>query len=236
MRPPPTPADAGHPQSDAGAAPDAAAPTAATPATGPLALWLLVQLAAVALAVLRVPLAARYPEPAERRAAHLVLATQVIAAGLLLPLLFRDRRTAVAVVASAWPFQLAAGYLAGMPPAALAWPAAFVTAWLAALACGAAQLRTPRAQAIGITIATLLALGGGVLRYLRLEFGRGVPEGTFTPESVSPLLSTLAAIEGSSTRTGWVLIATLLGSAALGAAARKILARTRHASPPATAL
>ena len=198
-----------------------------------MALWLVVQLSVVLMAVLRVPLAAQYPEPAERLAAHLLFGAQVVGAGLLFPYLLRDARCAVQVVASAWPFQLAAGYLAGMAPAALAWPASLVTAWLITLALYAALLRSPRSRALGVAAAALLTLGGGTLRYLRLEFASAgvdaAPAGGF--ENASPLLSTLAALDGLGTRPAWVLIATLASAALLALLAK---ARGRATTPPAS--
>jgi hypothetical protein len=231
MRLPQTTEDLGQPRAGAGGTPDVPNPAAA-PATGPLALWLAIQLAVVTLAVLRVPLAAQYPEPAERMAAHLVLGAQGVTAALLFPFLFRDTRTAAAVIAAAWPFQLAAGFLAGIAPADLASAAGYVTVWMLTLAACTPLLRTPRASAIGITIATLLTLGGAILRYLRLEFGGGVAEGQFTPESVSPLLSTFAAIEGSGPHSGWMLVAGVLCVAALTIGARRILSSRARRRPP----
>ena len=185
--------------------------------TGPLALWVALQLAAVGVAVLRVPLAAQYPEPAEGMAAYLVTGVQVVGAALLFPFLLRDGRNAAVIVASAWPFLLAAGYLAGRSPAELARPAVYITVWLAALAAWAPALKTRRARAAGVAVAGLLALGGAALRYLRLEFAAGHAGATLTPESASPLLSTWANLEGSSTPAGWIVV---LGVGGLGIAAR----------------
>src|SRR5688500_14317068 len=81
------------------------------PSTSPLACWLAIQLGVILLAVSGIPLAARYAEPAERLAAHWMMGAQVVAAGLLFPFLLRDVRNSVQVIATAWPFQLAAGYL-----------------------------------------------------------------------------------------------------------------------------
>src|SRR5215211_6686279 len=94
-------------------------PRERSPSTAPLLLWLLIQLGAILLAVLRVPLAAAYREPAEQLAPYLLFAVQVVAAGMLFPFLLRDWRTAVQVIATAIPFQLAAVYLAGLEPRAM---------------------------------------------------------------------------------------------------------------------
>src|SRR5688572_29419877 len=84
---------------------------AAPSTTGTLLIWLAIQLGATLLAALRIPLAAAYPEPAERLAVHVLLAVQVLAAGMLFPLLLRDWRSALQTIATAVPFQLAACYL-----------------------------------------------------------------------------------------------------------------------------
>lgn len=193
--------------------------------TSPLACWLAIQLGALLLAVSGFPLAAQYPEPAERVAAYLVMGTQVVAAGLLFPFLLRDARTSVQVIACAWPFQLAAGYLSAIGPGVLVWPAALVTAWLAALAACGSLLRTRRVQALGITVATLLTLGCAALRYLRLEFAADGAQPQLGPENVSPLLSTFAGLQGSSMRDAWILLAIVLVIATTFSAARRFAGR-----------
>ena len=194
--------------------------------TPPLVCWLAVQLGAALVAVSGIPLAAHYPEPAERLAAHWVMGAQVVTVGLLFPFLFRDLRTSVQVVASAWPFQLAAGYLSAVEPEVLVWPGALVTAWLGTLAACRALLRTARLQSIGVVVATLLTLGCAALRYLRLEFADASGRASlWRPEDASPLLSTFDGLEGFSTRPGWMLLTALIAVAAAFAAARRIRPR-----------
>lgn len=194
--------------------------------TAPLALWLALQLAAILIAVLRVPLAAQYPEPAEQMAIYLLSGTQVIAAGLMFPFFLRDGRCAVIIV-SGWPFLLAAGYLAGMTPTALLLPAAFISTWLATLALWATASRTPRERMTAAAMVSFLTLGGAVLRYLRLEFAVLQNPSGFRIESISPLLSTWAAVEQSNALPGWLLLAVLT----LAGVAMLVL-RTRHGSSP----
>lgn len=193
--------------------------------TGPLAVWLGLQLVATWVAVLRVPLAAHYPEPAEQMAAHLVTGTQVVAGALLFPFLFRSGHAAVQVIASGFPFLLAAGYLAGSAHKDLLWSAAMVSTWLLALALWAPVLRASRARMLGVAVASLLTLGAGLLRYVRIEFAGGGGEPAFGVESSSPLLSTWVAMEGSWAPAGWVLIAALVFSAV----AARLTSRFRQA-------
>ena len=102
-------------------------------ATAPLAVWLLIQLGVLALIVARVPLAAQFPIASERLAPRFVLGAQVVAGALLFPFLLRDIRIAAQIILSAIPFQLAAGYFAGINLRAMIWPALFVEGWLLTL-------------------------------------------------------------------------------------------------------
>jgi hypothetical protein len=180
----------------------------ATSSTGPLALWLASQLAVVALAAARVPLAAQYVHPAERLAPHLLLATQVVAAALLFPFLMRDVRTAVQIAAAAIPFQLGSAHLAGLGAMDVFRCCGFVEMWLLTLAVWATLLRTAASQMLVVAVAGCLTLGLGAVRYLRIEFGSGATGGLL--ESASPLLSTLAAVEGLPTNWGWITLGGLL--------------------------
>ena len=195
------------------------------PSTAPLALWLVLQLGVFALVVCQIPLAAQYAEPAETLAAHLLLGAQVVAAALLFPFLLRDARTAVQIIAAAWPFQLAAGYLAGMSLGAIVWPAVLVTAWLATLALSAPLLRSPRGAAAGTTLAVVLTVGLAALRYLRVEFGGGGAGPLAALEDVSPLLSTFQALEGFSPRRAWIPLALLLGLSIAAVSSRSLVGR-----------
>jgi hypothetical protein len=175
----------------------------------PLLLWISIQLLVTILAAARVPLAARYPEPAEQLAPHLLLGAQVVAAAVLFPFLLGGWRVAVKVVAVAIPFQLAAGLLAGFDVASLATSAAIVTLWIVALSLWAAVLRSEKSRAIGIALASCLTLGAGMIHYLRLEFDPA----TATPkafELASPLFTALGSIDASPPREGWILLISIL--------------------------
>jgi len=175
--------------------------------TGPLLLWLGIQLGVLALSAARVPLAAQYAEPAEWLAPHLLLSAQVIASGLLFPFILRNLRTSVQILATAIPFQLAAAYLAGLGAADVLQAAGFVQAWLVTLAIGVACLRSLSQQMLAVCAMSCLTLGGATLRYLNAEFGKGLIEPSLS--SASPLLTTLAAVEGTPTFHGWMTVACL---------------------------
>jgi hypothetical protein len=210
------------------------APTASEPtpvsrsSTFPLLLWLVLQLAAASLAAGRVPLAAKYPLDGERLAAHVLLSAQCIAGALLFPFLLRDWRTAAQVIASAAPFQVAAGLLSGAEWEALMAAIAVVDAWLVTIAIWSSCLPTPRSRMIGVAAASLLTLGGGLLGYLRMEFSasESIPTALHT---ALPLASTFTALDGQRPWGGWLLISlfSAAGLAVFFARARRTLSMER---------
>ncbi len=196
---------------------DSQIPAVPALSAAPLLLWLGLQLCVMFLAALRIPLAARYPAPAEQLAPQLLFSTQVVVAGLLFPFLLRDLRCTIQILATGWPFQLAAVYLSGGSAGEMNWATAFVGTWLITLAIWACLLRSTRTRMPGVCLANCLILGGGLLRYLRLEFA---PETRLSNpfETALPLPATLAALEGSSIWPGWLLVLALacLGLLLLG--------------------
>ena len=138
--------------------------------TGPLLPWLIIQLLALLLATARVPLAARYPQPAELLAAHVMVVVQLTAAALLMPYLLRNWAAAVAVIVTAWPFLVLGGVLSALPTARLTALGGFVTAWLIAFAL--VNLTAPDAWRLWACAAAAVGTSGGlVLTHLSEEFG-----------------------------------------------------------------
>ena len=178
----------------------------------PVILWLAVQLAALALAAARVPLAAKYPRPEELLAAHLMLTVQVSASALLFPYLMRDWRTAASVIATAWPFLMLASTLAAVPVGRAVAAGAYVTLWLVALAAWAPLLTRPQLQSMGVAFAALVSVGGVALNYLRVEFSN-LAYGNGTGHAWTALGPVTAAIsrlsEDGATRPVWALPAVL---------------------------
>jgi hypothetical protein len=199
--------------------------------TARLVVWLAAQLLILIIAAARVPLAARYPEPAEQLAPQLLLCGQAIVASLLFPWLLRDFRTTAQMLATALPFQLATVFLSGIPIRELAPAIGYVDAFSGALAIWSPLLRSNLAQSLGVALASCLTLGGGMLRYLRVEYsgGRGasVPH---TWETVTPLPSTLQALAGQAPLGGWMLLAVLFVSAITV----HLIRRRHHASESRT--
>jgi hypothetical protein len=191
------------------------------PLTGPLLLWLLIQVAALLLAAARVPLAAQYPAPAEMLAAHVVAVVQVTAAAVLAPYLLRDVAAFAAAVATVWPFLVLAGALSATSSTTLAVAAAYVTAWLVALSAANLALPAP-SRHWTVAAATVLTTGAAALGYLNAEFG-GAADHAWV--RMLPPLAVLHQLDSGTTRwTDWVLPAAIAT-----AAAARLMLRRRHA-------
>jgi hypothetical protein len=146
------------------------------------------------IALLRVPLAAGYPRPAELLAAQVMLVTQIAASALLFPWLMRAPATAIVVIATSWPFAVLAGAVSGVPAMRLVGAGTYVTAWM--LAGWAWVAWAPaRSRGAAVAAASLLAMGSLVLFYLWLEFGpepgADVGQAAARWAALSPPLATL---------------------------------------------
>ncbi len=194
-----------------------------SPSTGALFLWLAIQLLALLLPALRVPLAAKYPAPAELNAVAVVLAAQVGAGALLFPTLMPEWRTAAAVIAIVLPFQTLAALLAAVPPSHVVEPGAYVVTWLASLALWRAALRLTAARLWLVAVASAVSVGGATLWYLRSDF---VSEDGADPHLFGPLTNVLPTSLGSRPLAlGW---AWPLGSLAAAALALTYFRATRR--------
>jgi hypothetical protein len=136
-----------------------------------LFLWMAIQLIALALAAGRVPLSARFPQPAESMATVEMLVAQIGSASLLFPLLLKDFRRFVLAAAGAWPMLFLAADLGGEPFLRVAVAAGFVSVWLLTLYIWVLAIRSSRWISIVIAIAALWTIGGPVLLYLHAEYG-----------------------------------------------------------------
>jgi hypothetical protein len=209
------------------------------PVAVPLIVWLLVQLAAVALAASGVELSANFPRPPQSLAVQEMLVAQFVGSAIFFPVLFRGWRAWAAMVVTAGPMLIVAARLAGAPVARVLPPWVEVSAWVTMLALWRAALvrresdSTPGKarglQAPGLAgavsaAATLLSAGGLLAWYLHSEFQ---PERNLL---LFPLSATLVAFTTPGTR----FPSPLLSTAALAVAALVILAirRILHAQKP----
>src|SRR5688500_11054555 len=129
-------------------------------------------MSALALATFRVPLSARYPQPEESLAVHVVVIVQITAAAILFPFLFRSITTSVIVIASAIPFLQLAAFLATFTDnRRLSFCATYLVGWLAGLAILNTSFRSQKTRMYGVAGAILISIGGAIVAYLHREFG-----------------------------------------------------------------
>lgn len=191
----------------------------------PLALWLALQLVALLLPALHVPLSDEFPRPIERIAMHEMLVVQVTAAAMLFPMLFKNIATTVALVASTWPFLQLAAMFSATPPPRLLSAGLYVALWMITLALFNSMLRTDRARLRAAALATSFTLAGPLLWYLHQEFGTAAEAGA-TMVALNPLLGALEVLNAEERSAGvWAFIALLLALALVGA----LLLRRRRA-------
>ncbi|HEY2585470.1 MAG TPA: hypothetical protein VGI81_06895 [Tepidisphaeraceae bacterium] len=149
----------------------------------PTGVWLTLQLAALALAAWRVPLAAQYPQPGEFQAVRVMLAAQFAGLALLFPWLLPNVRMLWVTVAAGWVMLLAAGALAAWPLTDVAPAAAFLTLWILVLATVRAAI-PPSTPMTASALACLYIVGGPLLAYFHQEFATSPaanPDLTFGP-------------------------------------------------------
>src|SRR5665213_3514422 len=107
----------------------------ATPfhSTIPLGAWLLVQIGAISLVALRIPLWPHAPAAGEFLAMDVLLIVQILFAALLSSRLCQDWRTTVTAIASAGPFAIFAGSLAAASSSTILYAAMYVGGWIVVL-------------------------------------------------------------------------------------------------------
>jgi hypothetical protein len=128
----------------------------------------LIQLAALALAAFRVPLAAQYPQPAEFQAVRVMLAAQFSALAILFPWLIRTWASAVAVIASAWAMLIAAAALSAWESREVLLIGTFLSCWIAVFAIISRLRLRPM---LVIAIVSAYVIGGPLLWYVQLDLG-----------------------------------------------------------------
>ncbi len=158
-----------------------------------ITVWILVQLAALALGASGAPLWARFDRPTEDLALPVMLAAQIAAAALLAPLLLRDVTRAILVIVSAIPFAHLASALSGGSIIGLVRSELFVAGWIALLAMWTIAL--PRHRNLVAAVASAVSIGGVVLAYLHNEYGR--ESGGTTAFPPSPILSAIRLTDES---------------------------------------
>jgi hypothetical protein len=131
-------------------------------------VWILIQIAALAVSAFRLPLAPEMGGASERFALAVMLVTQIGAASLFSAALLRDFRGAIVAIVTAWPFALLAAVLADAGLRQFAVAETYAMVWIASLS--AWNWALPRFKSQISSAATLISLGGAVLWYLHAEF------------------------------------------------------------------
>src|SRR5258706_10388140 len=98
-----------------------------------LLLWLLLQLAMLALAAGQIRLSDHFPRPAEGMALAEMAIVQICFSAMLAPMLFRSPGITLMMIATAWPMLQLAGLLSVAPAATILLVATYVTLWMAGL-------------------------------------------------------------------------------------------------------
>jgi hypothetical protein len=189
--------------------------TPAKSVTAPLAVWLIVQLSALALAAARVPLSAHFVQPGESLAIHEMLIAQFAASAMLFPFLLRDVRSCLALMITSAPMLQLAGMLSTTPTPRVIGAWTCLAAWLAALTLS--RIALPRRyHALGVAIANVLTLGGLMLWYLANEFGAQTSTGHASVAHAFPLVAVLRFVVGETSifiplaPTAFLLLAGLI--------------------------
>ena len=136
----------------------------------PVATWLVIQMVPLLLCATQVRLWARVTQPVENFSLHFMLAAQFAGSAMLFPWLMRNWRASAVVIFCTAPFCQLAGMLSEQPVDQVVQGIAMIWLWLFALALWRVNIRTQHAQAVGVAIASTLAVGGCCVCYLAMDF------------------------------------------------------------------
>jgi hypothetical protein len=136
-------------------------------------LWLVLQVGALTIAALRIPLSADHPRPAESIALQLLLITQICASSVFGPILFRGWPTLFTLMVVSYPFCFLAGFLSFAPVVVTVKACVYLTVWLLTIGPLQIAFRGTVHQYTVAAISVAWALLGPLLMYLKLEFGEG---------------------------------------------------------------
>jgi len=191
------------------------------PMAAAMLTWLGVQLAALGLCSMRIPLWAKSSRATEQLSLIVMLATQTAVASLLFPILLQNIRSTIIAIAVACPMAELASFLADISVRQFAVCEIYVSIWLVTLYLWARVLRNSSNQLVGTAIAAMISLGGPPLWYLRVEFGEtggtSPPIGAYGP--VAGIISLMLPSER--TTMAWGVITFLFASAVIACITNK---------------
>ncbi len=140
-------------------------------------LWLGLQVGALALAGLRAPLYAEYPQPGEFHSIAILAMVQWLGVGLLFPILWTNWRGAVWVAASGIVMLMVAGALAAARSDSIFIVTLYFVMFVTSVFTWSEVARTVRAKMILAAVVSGVNLGGILLAYLREDLGGGMGGG-----------------------------------------------------------
>jgi hypothetical protein len=175
-----------------------------------IAIWLLVQLAALAACADRITFWARSPAAGEQLALAVMLCVQIGASAVIFPYLLNGRGSTILAIVTGWPLAQLAAYLSDASLTQAAGGELYVSAWMLGLAFYSPLLRKESAKLIGAALATMVTLGGPLIFYLRLEFAAdaSVPLQSFA--WFGPIDGALSQIWPGQSIVAWAIPAAMI--------------------------
>ncbi len=171
----------------------------------PMAVWLIVQLGALAIGCFGVPLAAKRIHPPEALSIYVMAVAQAGAAALLWPMLMRSWRTSLAILLTAQPFYQACSFLSATPRSASLFANGIIFVWLITLAVLPRCSKTTTFMYLMRAIVITWCLGGAVLAYLAAEFSSPI-----NATLAGPIAQILSALQGETVARALLLDSILL--------------------------
>jgi hypothetical protein len=184
---------------------------------GPLAVWIIVQLAAIGAAAGRWKFWATEgvgnSPSIELLALHLLLIVQLVVSTLIFPILLEGWANLAWTIATAVVFQAIAWVMTGVTPMSAVLAGGFVVTWIVGLAVWRAALTGAAGTMLIRLLLSLVVLGWPILVYLHGEFSAN-GSGTFAGiGGGGPLLIALEQLSSTALmRPTWATILILGGS------------------------
>lgn len=173
-----------------------------------VAVWLLIQLIALGISAVGIPLANRWIDPPAAWAWQQMVVTQVIVISLLYHWLLRTVEMTLSTIAISIFFNIIAIIMSARPVETLLAPIAAAALWIAAMH-PLAQIRHPGTAMLIRTLVPLWVIGGVVLGYLAADYGE---RQTFP--MYSPIVWVIAAEDSPKTMltafVGGIVVACVL--------------------------
>ncbi len=191
----------------------------------PIFLWLFIQVSALSLITISIPLWSRHSSPREFSAFSVMFLTQICAATALFPQLLPNRSTAFIVALFPWPFLQLAAILFSTPQYTVLATSVYVTFWITSLFAVTSILKSRQSISIAITVGQLYTLGGVLLWYLASD---STDSGhSFYSTAFGPVLGGLSITRGELGMMPWIEASAPVIAVALGVLICRLF-RTHH--------